>query len=314
MSSLATIRAANTDLQRRCSSATAIFTGATHGIGLATLQSFITHIPNPTAIIAGRNRHAFEPEIAKLRQLNPNAKINFLEADLTLIHSIDFLADRLVSTLSDQSVDFLCMSQGYAPLSGREYTTEGLDKAIALFYHGRLRLLSNLLNSKILKSSATVLNILAGGKEGQIRFDDLGLERKGNYSIMNLRTQVTCMLTLSHDHLSTSHPELTLLHVYPGTVDTGLLARGITTPLLWAVLWVLERCLVLFKRAMSAEESGERMLELGFREREGGSWSLLETGEEGESEWLERYRGEGEKAQRVWEWNEGVWGKAVGAI
>lgn len=311
MPSLATIRSANSALRQHHNSLTAVFTGVTRGIGLATLQTFVKSIPHPTVLIAGRNALAFEPEIAHLRALNPDAEITFIEADLSLIRNVDAVAEQISTRLDQGTVDLLCMSQGYAPLEGRRYTDEGLDRALALMYYGRLRLLDRLIASRTLKKDARVLNVLAGSKEGRVFEGDFALER--NYSILNLRGQTASLTSLSHDVLSERNPGLSLLHVYPGTVDTGVLARGVQGWMMWVVVLVLERLLMLFNRAMSVEESGERMVELVFGRGFGrGSWSMDEQGNLSRSEWFEGYRGNESMKWRVWEFNEGMWERALG--
>ena len=312
MACLPDIQAANGKLHERHESLTAVFTGATNGIGLGTLQAFVQYVPHPTAIIAGRNAHAFEKEIVKLKQLNSNAEIVFLEADLSLIKNIDAVSEQIASRLPPNSIDLLCMSQGSNPINGREFTTEGLDKCIALAYYGRMRLLQRLATSHVLQPEAVVLSILIGGKEGKVFEDDLALER--NYSIMNMRAQMASLTTLSLDAVAKRHPGLSLLHVYPGAVDTGILARDVRSWVLWMVMVVVEKILMWYGRAVSPQEAGEMMLDLALGGGFGkGVFSIDIEGVEGRSEWLKRYREDEAMADGIWKFNEEVWTKALAA-
>ena len=201
------------------------------------------------------------------------------------------------------------MSQGYAPLEGRRYNAEGLDEVLTLCYYGRVRMVQNLLSSGILVPKARVLSILAGGKEGHIFQDDLPLER--NYSIMNLRGQFASLMTLSFDTFASRTPGMIFLHIHPGRVSTSLGERGVSS--WWKKLlfrWVLDP--ILFLGAMTADECGERMLELGFREgyestaasdRSVGCWALSYDGTESASKELGEYRRDVSVRQRAWEWN-----------
>ena len=164
MSSLLTVRSANDALAKRYDRVTGIFTGATNGIGLATLHAFVKHIPRPRAIVAGRSRRNFQDEVEILKQLNPDTEIIFIESDLSLIHNGDAASKDMASHISRHNVDFVCMSQGYAPIEGRKFTSEGLDQGMSLFYYGRVRLVQKLISSGILKHDAKILSIVSLAK------------------------------------------------------------------------------------------------------------------------------------------------------
>ena len=288
MATLSEVNAANEDLRTRVETATAIFTGATQGIGLATLKAFATHIPKPRAIIVGRNRQRFKDELHKLASLNSSGEFIFLEAEVSLIKAIDAVCVEIKQLLASESADLLCMSQGYAPLEGREYTSEGLDKAMALVYFSRMRMIQNLIDSNVLKPTAKVVSVLAGARENKLFEDDLALDR--NYSILNLRGHFATLTTLSHDDLAIRNSEMGFVHVFPGRVKTGLLQRSINGWLLWLLVsYVVEPLMLLW--GMSPEESGARILWMALGPKfSKASWSLDYDGAESKSKWLERYR------------------------
>src|ERR1700761_6247339 len=105
MVATAEVRSANAALKTKHDTLTAVFAGATNGIGLATLRAFAKHIPQPKAIIVGRSRSKFEPELQNLKSINPNGDFTFLEADVSLIKNIDAVCEQIKKTVS--SIDLL---------------------------------------------------------------------------------------------------------------------------------------------------------------------------------------------------------------
>ncbi|KAK3725543.1 hypothetical protein LTR37_000513 [Vermiconidia calcicola] len=308
MASFNDVLAANEALRTRFESVTAIFTGATHGLGLATLRAFTKHIPKPRAIIIGRSRERFENELRELQLLNPGAKFQFIESELSLIRAIDTLCGQLRTELSSQSVDLLYMSHGYAPVEGRKYTIEGLDEVMTLGYYGRVRFVENLIAMDALRHNASLVSVFGGGKEGKLFEDDLALER--NYSIMNIRGHFASLMALAWEGLSQSNPELRFMHVFPGRVSTGFLERSVHGWLKQTLAkYILEPILTL--GGISAAESGERILWMAM----GGSGNFIFTkgsvsldwdGSESTSEWLARYRHNAALLHCVRQFNEGV--------
>ncbi|KAK5695635.1 hypothetical protein LTR17_024515 [Elasticomyces elasticus] len=305
MVALSEVRSANAALNKIHSTSTAVFIGATRGIGLATLRAFAKHIPNPTAIIVGRNRTAFASELDNLRQINPNATYTFIESEITLIKDIDAVCETIKRELADSKIDLLVTSQGYISFAGRETNADGLDNSISLRYYGRVRFTQNLL--PVIATHGRVISILAGGQEGKILEDDLDLER--NYTIPQSAAQFASMMTLSFDHLAAQNPGIAFIHAFPGLTSTGLLGRSATGVLGMVFRWVLEPLLGLF--SAKAEDVGERMLYYGtaadFAE---GSWAVDEKGVSKEVEVLKGYRKTG-WAAKVAEHNERMFERAL---
>ena len=287
MVSISEVRSANAALYSKpdLDSLTAVFIGATNGIGLATLRAFAKHISKPTAIVIGRIRSKFEPELQNLRSINPNGTYTFLEADISLIKNIDTVCTQITSHLGSSRIDLLYTSQGYVSFAGRENNAEGLDNSIALRYYGRIRCTQNLL--PVMAPHARTITILAGGQEGKIFEDDLDLEH--NYSIANAAGHFASMLSLSTDKFAEANPEKAFVHVFPGLVSTGLLGRSATGVLGYVFRWVVEPLVSLF--AAKAEDVGERMLYCGTSEQfEKGSWILDADSSEKAVKVLQEYR------------------------
>lgn len=286
------VRGANSSLKSSKRSLTAVFTGATSGIGKATLQSFVKHIPQPTAIIVGRSQQTFASELENLQSLNANGTYIFLEEDISLIKNIDAVSQRIASTLekNDLKIDLLFLSQGYISFNGRETNADGLDTSVSLRYYGRVRFAQNLL--PYTANEARIVGILAGGQEAKIIEDDLDLAK--SYSVGNAMGHPASMLTLSWDAFAEQNPDKAFLHVFPGLTSTGLLGRSATGVLGVFMRWVVEPMLKL--TASKPEDIGERMLFYATAaEFAKGSWSLDWDGTPKENAVLKGYRERGFK-------------------
>ena len=265
---------------------TAVFIGSTKGIGLATIKAFAKQIAHPKAIIVGRNRTQFAPEIDGLRALNSNGEYIFIEHEIALIKDIDDVCDLIKQQVNQ--IKFLIVSQGYIGFGGRENNADGLDDSMSLRYYGRIRFTQNLL--PIMAPGATAVSVLAGGMEGYIFEDDLDLER--NYTIPNTMGHFASLHTLAYDKLAEQHPDKGFVHYSPGFVSTGLLGRSAQSAPWWLkflISWVLEPLCDVF--STSPEESGERVLYHATNELYGsGSWPLHWKGEKVEGKALVEYR------------------------
>jgi len=302
MVSLREAQAANAALKDSQPAMTAVFAGATNGIGLATLKAFAKHTPQGTAIIVGRNKARFEPELQKLRSTSPNGTFTFLETDITLLKNVDAVSEEIKK--ATQSIDLLCVSQGFLNFGGRENTSEGLDLSTVLRYYGRVRFIQNLL--PVMTKNARVITVLAGGWEGKIFEDDLDLER--NYSFLNANAQYTAMTTLSNDKFAEQNPDRGFLHVYPGVVNTGMVGRT-SSGILGFFLTILEKLMSYF--VIQPDEIGERMLNLGTTPQFAkGSWSLNYDGEAKNNALLVEAREKG-LADKVVEHNQRIFERAT---
>ncbi|KAK1830624.1 3-keto-steroid reductase [Podospora conica] len=312
------IVAANTAFAaKRTSGKVFVFTGATSGIGAATLEKVATMVDAATFYVAGRSTPHFAPLRAKVEALNPNIRIVFFECNVALLADVDAFSALIAG--AEKSVDFLCMSQGTLPFTG------SLELCVSLSYLSRARLVSSLL--PLLARSPTparVLSILNGGKETTLNTRDLGLVQPGSWTPFAAIAQTTMMTTLAWEHLAglPGNERVTFLHAFPGLVRTDIGAHIVAPP--GSGWWLRVRAAVvrgavrvmMWLMGVDAERAGERGAYLlagaGPAQAGGGAWLVDDKSEvvAGPAA-VSRYIAEG-WPERVWEFTVGVFERVLG--
>ncbi|GES58779.1 short-chain dehydrogenase/reductase [Aspergillus terreus] len=239
---------------RALSNITALFVGGTSGIGQSTLRQLARHADSPTAYIVGRNEARARPFLSELRQLNPKGRFHFIEADVSLVRNVDAACRQILQ--QQKQLNFLFMTPGGISLGGRNETVEGIDYLFALRYYSRMRFIQNLL--PLLESSgpSRVVSVYGGGFEYSINTSDLDL--KHSFSLLNAYKHSITMTSLSMEHLASTHPAVSFIHVYPGLVGTNIYTNSFPAPVstfynyaMWPFMWPF---------SVNLRESGERHL------------------------------------------------------
>ncbi|KAF2110961.1 hypothetical protein BDV96DRAFT_650565 [Lophiotrema nucula] len=293
-----------------------VFAGATAGIGLATLKRMATMLHSSSFYILGRSLPKFQHHIDDLKSVGPSNRYIFIEAQVSLISSIDAACTRIAAV--ESKVDYLLMSPGGVPWSGPVYTSEGLETCFAVSYYSRMRLVSNLLPLFHNSPHPRVLSVLNGGREKAINTEDIGLEKSwGVFPVIN---HTTTLHSLAFDYLAAndSQKHIVFLHAFPGLVNSSPKQKpdrknGLVQ---WLLLWLLKfvmRFVYRFK-GTSLEESGERhAFRLTADTSGAGSWRVNQYCDlVSDNLTLARYRSEGWE-DKVWEHTQRVWDKALGA-
>jgi NAD(P)-dependent dehydrogenase (short-subunit alcohol dehydrogenase family) len=178
MPSLSAVRAANAAFSPSYIPV-ALFVGGTSGIGQATAEAFARYTKGQAHIvICGRNRAAAESTIASFPK-STKSKYEFVECDATLMKNVQSTTTSLMSTLP--KLNYLFVTPGYLTLRGRDETSEGLDRKLALNYYARWKFTNDLMpllrKAKDAGEDAKMLSVLSAGHGGPIDLDDLGLKK-----------------------------------------------------------------------------------------------------------------------------------------
>lgn len=143
-------------------------------------------------------------------------------------------------------------------LRGRTETEEGIDCKMSVNYYARIRCILNLMPQLTAASEANelsrVITVLAAGSEGEIRIDDLDLQR--NYTLHACLAHCVVMSDFAIEEFAKRYPGTSFSHSYPGTVKTGIANQlsgvvRLAVKVMYAVMtpWIL-----------NVQESGERHL------------------------------------------------------
>ncbi|RPB02653.1 NAD(P)-binding protein [Choiromyces venosus 120613-1] len=220
----------------------ALFVGATAGIGESAMRTFVSNTVDPTVYFVGRSESAGSKIAADLQALNPSSKIQFLQADTTLLSTVDKITDQI--TASEKKLNLLFMSPGYATMQSRDESPEGIDRKMAISYYARMRFALNLLPLLSASEPARVISVLSPGREGVLDLKDLGLKAPGSFSLFAVAKYTVTMTSLTFEHLSRQYPNIGWIHATPGFVVTGY-SRGLPAPLriLLKVTEPLQKCI-----------------------------------------------------------------------
>jgi NAD(P)-dependent dehydrogenase (short-subunit alcohol dehydrogenase family) len=205
MPSLTLARASNAAFQASYQPV-AVFVGGTSGIGKAMVERFARFTKgNSSIIIVGRNRAAAETIFASLPPAERSAR-EFIQCDATLMSNVHTASQEILSRYS--KINYLILTPGVLTLEGRDETSEGIDKKLAVHYYARWRfiydLLSSLERAKEAGEEAKTLSVLGTGKGGEIDVDDLGLKK--SYSLSNAALAAPTYTDLMMEVIIFSYP------------------------------------------------------------------------------------------------------------
>lgn len=88
----------------------ALFVGGTSGIGETTLKKFAKYAHSPRAYLIGRSRNSAARIIAECEDINPHGEFIFVEADVSLIRTVDEVCNEIKE--KETVLNIIFMSQG----------------------------------------------------------------------------------------------------------------------------------------------------------------------------------------------------------
>jgi NADP-dependent 3-hydroxy acid dehydrogenase YdfG len=125
MVNLKQVKASNNGLKNTTSGLTAVFIGATSGIGMGAVKKFAQNTISPVVYLAGRSKSSAGPLLAELKSLNPEGNFIFIEAEVSLLKEVDKVCDEIKS--KEQKIDLLFLSAGMLRTGSRQSKLENLS-------------------------------------------------------------------------------------------------------------------------------------------------------------------------------------------
>lgn len=116
--SIAEVKNSNSQITTATAPRTAVFIGATAGIGKAALTRLVAQQTSIKIYIVGRNAEKQQQFIAQLQKSNKNAMIIFLEGEVSLMAEVKRICAEIKA--KESSIDAMFLSTGYIPHGGRE--------------------------------------------------------------------------------------------------------------------------------------------------------------------------------------------------
>ncbi|KAF7677539.1 hypothetical protein GT037_004398 [Alternaria burnsii] len=219
------VRAHNASLKSLPPNLVAVFVGGTSGIGFFTAREFVRNTTSPHVYLIGRNATEAGKIMEELSSINSSSQISFIQKDLSLLKNVDEACSEIKS--KEKQVNILFMTCGYLTVQGRNETSEGLDRKMAVQYYSRMRFISQLTplldNASETNNLSRVVNVLdpqAGLRLGGLDYSDLSLRR--NFSLKRVLLHASAMTNLSVTHLASQNLKTSYIHEYPSAVDTGI--------------------------------------------------------------------------------------------
>lgn len=119
MVSLTEVRASNAALTPSTIPKTALFVGATSGIGKYTLTELVSlNLPTKCYVVGRKaSEPAMRPVLEALRRKNTQVELVWVEAEVSLLSEVKRVCDFIKE--NEERLDLTCLTAGYAPFGGR---------------------------------------------------------------------------------------------------------------------------------------------------------------------------------------------------
>lgn len=204
---------------------TIIITGATSGIGFEAALALAA--AGAEVVIASRNPAKGAAILSKIRQICPDARVNFMILDTSSQASVRSFCDSWLS--SHKKIDTLILNAGISNVPSREETVDGFERQLATNYLGHFAMTARLLPSMNGSADARIILVSSlAHKRTHLHFDDLQLKR--HYTPMLAYNQsklavLTFALELSR-RLKHQGPPVKVIPVHPGVAATDITRGG----------------------------------------------------------------------------------------
>ncbi|THY69856.1 hypothetical protein D6C87_05076 [Aureobasidium pullulans] len=230
---------------------TAVFVGATSGIGEYAIRSLAAHYGKNLSLIRDVNV-AYE-EIKKLVGESSASKGAVTCIDLLVMSHVDFHIGGRRGMLS---LEMILSVIAYHV--DRAETLEGLNKTMSMLYYSRMRFTTNLLPLMRSSETAYVISVFGAGLDE----NDMSFRNAKRYNMSRARTHVIVMKTLFMEKLAAQNVgKVSFVHVYPRLVITPAFGNQ-DLPTWFRAVWTVAKPFVKYAIAISPKEIGERILYL----------------------------------------------------
>jgi NADP-dependent 3-hydroxy acid dehydrogenase YdfG len=91
--------------------------GGTSGVGESTCREFVRNTRQQTVYIIGQSQKKASNLVAGLRAINSEARVTFLQSDLTLLVNVDSVCREILA--KENVVNLLFLSAGFLSMNGR---------------------------------------------------------------------------------------------------------------------------------------------------------------------------------------------------
>ena len=195
---------------------TIIVTGATDGIGLEAATK-IAALGNRVGLV-GRNPDKGAKAIELITSVTGNDKLDFFQADLSLVSEVNQLSEDIKNKYSELNV--LLNNAGGAN-KNKVITSEGLEKTFATNQMNYFVLTTNLMDMLSSSDHSRVVNVASNAHIGaSIDFDNINAEK--DYSFWKTYCISKLMNIMFTYKLAEMQDKVTVNVLHPGFVDTNI--------------------------------------------------------------------------------------------
>jgi retinol dehydrogenase-14 len=199
---------------------TVVITGASDGIGLECALQVAAADPGCRIAVVGRNPDRTASAVDRIREAQPQCRVDSLLCDFADQHAVRRLAEELLATCD--RIDVLVNNAGTV-YSRRTLTDDGIEATFAVNHLGGL-LLTELLLDRLKESAPArvVFTSSAGHYSGTLDLDDLGFEQ--GYTIMRAycRSKLANVLTARRLARELAGTGVTVTSLHPGAIATNI--------------------------------------------------------------------------------------------
>jgi len=206
-----------------------IITGASSGIGLATAKEL--SCKGLYIIGIGRSLERCAQAEQEIRALNPDAKVQFLIANLASLEEVSKLAEDIREQLAQdglQHIDVLINNAGTVS-SWYISTVDGFELQFAVNHLAQFRLTYELLPLLKQSDEGTVISVSSGSHyRTKIHWKDVMLRKRYNCLLAYKQTKLANVLFMSelNRRLKSAGIKIKAFAVDPGLVNTNIGLKG----------------------------------------------------------------------------------------